>query len=418
MCTWFGESSWWPSTAHSQKRTLRGFKPRSVMRSSPRRLGDGPDPPTSSEQPWSSFNERKDRTRHRRRLFVAKYNAAWWGDPWAEQSLWHPTRPECWIDDTTTRDAKGDREGISAQPDMADMTPGDLILVMRVAYDNTRRGGKLRPAHDPSPFRGRAKFIGVWWVVRRETRWFAGGGRPSTAIWHLPLVRFADSDAVDVRAVRSLDRTIARARPMVTPNWTVVGCADGNEEAALAAACSLPSDVFTEPNLPGLAARLARLRCGMRDQDKRYWTEIQYRHQIRSMTAATAIRRSEEHLTRQGWLTESKETEPRWGGDLDCKRVITAGAPLEHLCVEVKGTRHDPWLGKVKLERSQRDRAGRNARGTPLQEEAGYAWMLHVQPGIAPTHVKTRDSKLPPLIERSANWVDAHWREDWISRRR
>ena len=340
------------------------------------------------------------------------------GAPWAEQSAWHPTRPDCWLDDMTTRDADGNREGIAAQPDMAAMMPGDLILVMRVDYDNTRRGGTLRPTDDPSPFRGRSKFLGVWWVVRRETRWFAGGSRPSTAIWHLPLVRFADNDVVDVRTVRNLDRTIDTALPLVTANWTVVACADGNEEAALAATCSLPSDVFTDPDLPGLAARLARVRCGMRDHDKRYWKDIQYRHQVRSMTAATAIRRSEEQLTRQGWLTKSKETVPKWGGDLDCKRVIAPGDPEERMCVEVKGTRYDPWLGKVKLERSQRDRAGRNARGIPLPEETGYQWLLHVQPGIPPDHVKTNDRLLPPLLEKDARWVEAHWREDWISRRR
>jgi hypothetical protein len=43
-----------------------------------------------------------------------------------------------------------------------------------------------------------------------------------------------------------------------------VACADANEAATLAAACSLPSEVFTAGDLISLASQLTGHRCGMR----------------------------------------------------------------------------------------------------------------------------------------------------------
>lgn len=373
-----------------------------------------PFPPRPEGPEWAEFRERKDRTSHGRRMFVAKYAPAVWGDPWADTDPWDPVRATCWINDQPG--------GARSSPDLNLAVTGDLVAVMRLEYRNEWEDppgvlNVLEPADDPSPFRGRPTLLGVWHVVRRRVRrWPSGPDRPVTELWHLPLVRFADVDAVDVRSLRRLDPAgVGRVRPFTVANDTLVACADGNEAAMLAAACSLPSEVFTVDDLVGLAGRLAGQRCGMRDHHRKYWRDLRYRHGIRGIMEETAVRVAERRLANAGWDVDgSTQRVPRWGGDLDCWRDSPADERIEKLCVEVKGTRFDPWESHVHLQRSQRDRAGRVAQRRPLPHERDYDWELHVQSGIPTDHDRSADAKLRPLDIRDASWVDQHWLPDWI----
>src|SRR3954452_19633720 len=106
------------------------------------------------------------------------------------------------------------------------MLPGDLVVVMRLDHQGWVQGSDGASTYiarhaDPGPFGGAAKLVGVWHVVRRQTQWFpAGPSRPSTTIWHLPLVRFHDDDAVDVSSLRALDpQGVGAIAPFTTPNW-------------------------------------------------------------------------------------------------------------------------------------------------------------------------------------------------------
>lgn len=364
------------------------------------------------DRPWSSFRERRDRTEHRRRLFVAKFNPAVWGDPWADASVWHPYAPQTWVNDAPA--------GAIHAPVLASAMPGDLIVVMRLAYagrydDAAGKEVRIRRQDDPSPFDGQPVLMGVWHVVRRTVAWQRGyPRRPVTTLLHLPLVRFDDDDAVRLPSLFALDPPMAQLTPFATPNWTLVDCADGDEEARLAAACSLPSDVFTEPDLYALQRRLRTMRCGMQDRHRKYWKDMKYRHQVRHNIEETAVRVAERELARDGWFVDdSKQAWPGWGGDLDCHRPAP-GRTFERLAVEVKGTRHDPWSGHVMLQRSQRDRAERTALNRPLPGERGYDWQLRVQAGIPPAHTPPEDAKLPLLETWSAQRVSQEWPPDCV----
>lgn len=257
--------------------------------------------------------------------------------------------------------------------------------------------------------------MGLWHVVCRTVmRMPTGPKRPTTMLWHLPLVRFADDDAVDLTSLFAFEPSMGDLTPFVTANWTLVACKNGWEEARLAAACSLPSDVFTEPDVWALQRRLAALRCGMRDRHRKYWNDILYQHHVREIIEETAVRIASRELADQGWIVdESKQVIGGWGGDLDCERRNKHGLD-EKLCVEVKGTRYQRWLGRVVLQVSQRERAVRTAAGTPLPSEAGYDWQLRVQPGVPPTHTPARDAQLPAQVIRDAAWVATNWDTAWV----
>src|SRR4051794_19952965 len=67
------------------------------------RLGPMDDLPVR-QRTWSSFDERGGRRQHRRRLFVAKFNPVFGGDPWlppgpGQPDLWDPLVPNNWVND-------------------------------------------------------------------------------------------------------------------------------------------------------------------------------------------------------------------------------------------------------------------------------------------------------------------------------
>jgi hypothetical protein len=373
------------------------------------------------QRPWSRFDERQDRTQHRRRLFVAKFNPVLGGDPALPPApgavdLWDPLVPNKWVNDEPRN---GDKPGTNHVPDLDRAMAGDLILVMRLPF----RGSGVdeegpwswRASDDESPFAGRRVLVGVWYVTRRVVRRLPyGPNRPTTTLWHLPLVRFADEDAVDVPSLLALDPTMETLTPFHTSNWYFVGCATGDEEARLAAACSLPSDVFTEPDVYALRRRLAGLRCGMQDRHRKYWQDIRYHHKVRVSIEETAVRRAEHALAKDGRrVIGDKQGWPGWGGDLDCQGITSDGW-LDKLCLEVKGTRYDPWPGHVMLQRSQRDRATRTATGRPDPGEEGYDWQLWIQAGIPTDHLPKRDGQLPPLEKWDARRVHEEWKATWV----
>src|ERR1700694_1381029 len=102
-----------------------------------------------------------------------------------------------------------------------------------------------------------------------------------------------------------------------------------------------------------------------------------------------------------------------WGRDFECWPVAPGAGP-KRLAVEVKGTRFPSWLGKVKLQRSQYERAIRFAENRPVPHERDYVWELHVQAGI-PVREKDIDmTTLPPLAIRDAHFVKSGWKQSWI----
>jgi hypothetical protein len=154
----------------------------------------------------------------------------------------------------------------------------------------------------------------------------------------------------------------------------------------------------------------------MRDLHRKYWRDLQYKHQMRSLVEATAIRVVQVRLASDGWVTDpGMQWVPNWGGDLDCWRTGPSGRGIQKLCVEVKGTHFPAWQSHVKLQRSQRERAERAAQHCPLPEECDYDWELHVQAGIALNHDPRDDASLPPVDVCSASWVHTNWLPQWVN---
>ena len=370
-------------------------------------------PAAPADAAWSQFGDEQATLQHRRRLLVAKFNPAVWGDP-LDPDLWRAGHEESWLWDAY---AAGPRRGGG--------DPARSTAVLR----NLRAGDLIVPM-SLGPNRGDHRLLGVWMVVLVH-RWIdplspmramspGHRARVATEVWHLPLVRFSVDVVVDV--IRGRDRALDLSREFTERNDMLVEVADadGGRTAAarLLAACSLPGELLTCPDPLALRPLLAAKRTGMRDADQRYWQDMQYRHLLRCATEYVAVERSQTEMLKRGYDFPDcwdHQGESGWGGDFECWSTTTPG---ERLAVEVKGTRKRKWFGSVKLEQSQYDRAVRHANGRPLLRETGYGWELHVQPGLPMDVCEPDLATLPQLEVRSSAFVRDTWPESCVNKRR
>jgi hypothetical protein len=362
-------------------------------------------PMPSTEEPWSSFGDEARFVEHRRRVFVAKFNRRVWGDPFNPEP-WRAGRPSSWL-----YDAYGAGRGIPANssPALRTIRAGDLVVVMSI--DGTDE-----------------QLLGVWLVVlaqrwrdpfspRREM-WPGHFERVGTEVFHVPLVRFTRD--VVVRVVRDRIALLDADPEFTERNRYIVEVADpdGGRQAAarLLAACSLPGNLLTCANPLALRQRLAAKQTGMRDADYRHWKDMNLRHKLVRAIEDTAVVCSRADILRRGYdFTDfwDHQHDGGWGGDYECFPTTAPGGPL---AVEVKGTGYRKWLGRIRLEQSQYDRALRHANGRPLPNEVGYGWELHIQPEIVgPSPDLT---SLPPLVVRQSAFVRDEWPKSCINRRR
>ena len=367
---------------------------------------------------WSGFGVEAAHRRHERRVFVAKFNPGIWGEP-AEAGLWRSLKPDCWLWDS--HGTFGDRPANSC-PALRRIGIGDLVVVMRLRPTDEDR----RPVPDPLGF-DTAILVGVWVPVlvhrfvdpKSPLRPLAGGGRAriATEVWHVPLVRF--TDPVVVKAARSLDPGKLDTDPEFSEaNWTLVEAVDGGDctaAARLLAACSLPAELLTCPEPLAFRNWFHGRRTGMQDEVAKYWRDMRYRHRLRTVAETTAVERSREQVLRRGFDFPEcwdRQHHPGFGADYECHRRGLQG--VEKLAVEVKGTRYDPWLGKVHLRRSQFERACRHADGHTFPAEAGYDWELHIQPGVPVLEERINPAVLPDLEVLDAEVVRDSWRADCV----
>lgn len=308
---------------------------------------------------WVEFQNERRHTGHLRRVFVAKYNPGEWGEPLDDRQLWDPwAKPQEWLWDAHL---PGRDRPANSSPGLRAIRRGDLVVVMRL---RPTRG--KRPVPDPHGY-NETILIGVWvpvlvhrWATEDQPLRELRPGlrlRVATQVFHVPLVRF--SEPVRVRTVRNLDpQGLDDDVEFSTANVTVVEVKDpdGGRVAAarLLAACSLPAELLTCRDPLDLRHALGRRRTGMRTDAHRYWRDMRYRHTLRTVAADAAMDRSCEHVLARGFdfpLTWDHQYDPRWGGDYECWRPQPR--VIDKLAVEVKGTRHNPWLGYVKLQQSQ-----------------------------------------------------------------
>ena len=367
-----------------------------------------PVPRPSADGPWSEFGDERRFLNHRRRVMIAKFNPKWWGnggDP-SEPDLWRPGHAESWL-----CDAYGARQGkpVNSSAALRAIRAGDLIVPMRI------EGGERR-------------LLGVWLAIlvnrwidplspMREL-WPGRRARVATEVWHVPLVRF-NRDVI-VSVVRGRDAELDSDRGFTVPNESVVEVADpdGGRTAAarLLAACSLPGELLTCADPLALQPRLAANRTGMRSEDYRYWKDMQYKHLLRCAAEDAAVARSRAKMLERGYEFPDcwdHQGEGGWGGDYECWPTTAA---RERMAIEVKGTSKRKWLGNVRLEQSQYERALRHASALPRPKEVGYGWEVHIQPDI-PNALNLDLGDLPDLEVRSSIFVRDQWPSSCISRR-
>lgn len=370
-------------------------------------------------RPWSEFGTEAAHRNHARRVFVAKYNPGVWGEP-DDPAVWAKHAPlDTWLWDSHSMTSQ---RPANSSPALRTIAKGDLIFVMRLRPTDPER----KPVEDQKGYDGPV-LLGVWVAVLvhryldpvSPLRTIRPGlrARLATEVWHKPLVRF--DEEVRVNVIRQLDRKGIYLDPEFTEaNVALVEVQDpdGNRTAAarLLAACSLPGDLLTCPDPLTYGPLVGKT--GMRQHDFKYWKDMTYRHTLRTVAETIAVERSRENVLARGYdFPEcwNHERDDRWGGDYECWPV-NANAGPKKLAVEVKGTSRDPWLGKIKLQRSQYDRAIRHAAGRPLSHERDFAWELHVQAGIPVSTAGPDVAALPPLEIRHPTFIKAHWKQSWI----
>ena len=240
-----------------------------------------PLPEPDADARWSSFGDERRHTRHRRRVFIARFNPNVWGDPRVPE-LWRDGHEESWL-----WDGYGPGWGKPANSSQALRTvrAGDLIVPQR----NDGAGGRL---------------LGLWVAVLVD-RWIDPASPPrelwpglslrmATVVTHVPVVRFTREVVVPV--VRKFDKALDSDQTFTLRNQNHVEVADpdgGRTSAArLLAACSLPVELLTCGNPLDLRERLARELTGMKDEHHRYWKDMQYKHELRTAIEDAAVARS------------------------------------------------------------------------------------------------------------------------------
>jgi hypothetical protein len=328
---------------------------------------------------WSEFGSEVSHREHIRRVFVAKYNPGKWGEP-DDPELWTKRAPvDTWLWDSHSLNTG---RPANSSPALRTIGEGDLVIVMRLRPTDYAN----KPVPDAKGY-DEPVLLGVWVPVlvyryldpASPPRMVRSGLRLrlATEVWHVPLVRF--DKEVRVNVIRNRDRKGINLDPeFAEPNVTLVEVKgpDGHRTAAarLLAACSLPGDLLTCPDPLTYGPSLRKT--GMRREDVKYWKDMRYRHTLRTAAERVAVDRSRENVLARGYdFPEcwNHQRHDRWGGDYECWPVNQTAGPRK-LAVEVKGTSHDPWLGKIKLQRSQYDRAIRRAEGRPLPHERDYDW--------------------------------------------
>ncbi len=326
-----------------------------------------------------------------RRVYVAKFNPAESdpgvgrfdaSDPYAESALWDFTGPPSnWVGDWGTR----------TTIEHSTIASGDLVFV-QCSVPRTETIG-VDPA---DPFGGRRMLLGVWWVTHVHRRWLPWPAhRPVTEAWHAPLVRF--NDPVDVRTIRGHSE-LADLGPFTDQRRAGLVVTTPAEAAALAAACSLPSWVLTDPDPVDIARRLATLHTGMREEDLRYRRDARARYQHIHAIETAASQRVRDQLADAGWSVMSREHRPRWGADLAAVREWDG--IKERRAVEVKGKHGSRWSDVV-LQQSQWERACWSAAAGDDE------WWLAVC-------AKALDAAPLPVRQLPAPWVQQHWPADRI----
>lgn len=248
--------------------------------------------------------------------------------PWA-----NPTEALTWMQlsaapGRTSQAAPGTAAHTTVTNLIRDIAPGDLIFVLRSAPSDVNK----KATADPLGWPREAHLVGVWWAeLKAEYPHVDGNTYPETCC--VPLVEFDQAVRVPLarRWVPALQDISA-----LRVSGGLKSLREG-EAFALAAACSLPMEIFTVENadLPALAAELRRLETGPIKPMRDYVASATARYEtIRDIELAAMTAVKDLYLER-GYAVADVSRQRRIGYDL------AAGHPSREEIlfeIEVKGT--------------------------------------------------------------------------------
>ena len=211
---------------------------------------------------------------------------------------------------------------------IADMAVGDLVFVLRAQPGDSFR----KPVPDPLGWKRFAYLVGVWWV-EATVDYPSVDGQTYPLAFCVPLVQF--DDPVPVARAYDWVPELRNVSGLKVPGG--INAVREDVAPALAAACSLPMEIFTVTNdsLPALAVALRALDTGPVAPMRRYMADASVRYErIRDIEIAAMVAVKDLYLT-AGYAVVDVSRTRRIGYDL---AVVHPSREDLILQVEVKGT--------------------------------------------------------------------------------
>ena len=209
-----------------------------------------------------------------------------------------------------------------------DVAVGDLVFILRTPPTDV--DGKSLP--DPRQWRRQAHLVGVWWVEAKASYPHVDGWTYPLA-YCVPLVLF--DEPVPVAMAREWVPELASVTGLSLPGG-IKSITEG-QAAVLAAACSLPMEIFTIDNadLPALAAALRGLDTGPVRPMRQYMVSAAARYErTRDIELAAMVAVKDLYLS-NGYAVADVSRSRRIGYDLAIGHPFCEDIVMQ---IEVKGT--------------------------------------------------------------------------------
>lgn len=243
-----------------------------------------------------------------------------WNDP--VRALDRPLVPEA-----LTKKPAGSRTMTTVANYLRDVAVGDVLFVLRTPPTSSDRS----PTDDPLGLRRVAHLIGVLWVEVKAD-FLVGNGRTWPQLRYVPLVQF--TEPVPVPQARAWIPGLTGVSALRLPSGFLA--LRSHEAVAVAAACSLPLEIFSvdHSSLPTLSTHLRRLDTGPVQPLRDYLASATIRYEKLREIEGRAMAAVKD-IYRKNFTVVDVSGRRRLGYDLAVGHAKTRSVNYQ---VEVKGT--------------------------------------------------------------------------------
>lgn len=294
-----------------------------------------------------------------------------WDDP--ASALWWPQLNGCpWATSQAEPHSAAHTRVINR---ISDVAVGDLVFVLRTPPTDELR----RPIPDRLGWPKQAHLVGIWWCeVKINFPHVDGWSYPAAHC--VPLVFF--DEPVPVRRTRDWVPELHEVTALKLPGG--IRTLTETQAFALAAACSLPTEVFTVPNtdLPALAVALRTLDTGPIAPQREYMRSATARYERTRAIELAAMEAVETAHVTDGFAVVDVSRTRRIGFDLAVGHPSTEDISKQ---IEVKGTdkKDDSTVAITDHELA--------AAQASVKEEAQRWWLVSVTQARHPDHRRMHD---------------------------